>query len=180
LWTFLMPYSRFFGHYVGQFYKIEADLPGETEPAAVQPVFEEVIRQALRREFFGCLGNALSTCAFTFVLFSQDGRGTTLDESDLLVRALACYGIEVRQEELAWFAEAFWAQSIAFKSELGWEPPAAVAFPSRVFEALSQALDRPVGELRALMEQLIVEWKRQAAAVMYKHGHEVPDGWQKD
>ena len=58
--------------------------------------------------------------------------------------------------------------------------PAAAAFPSRVFEALSQALDRPAEELRALMEQLIVEWKQQAAVVMYKHGHEVPDGWQKD
>jgi aldehyde:ferredoxin oxidoreductase len=179
LWTFLMPYSRFFGHYVGQFYKIEADLPEEAEPAVVQPAFEEVIRQALRREFLGCLGNALSTCAFTFVLFSQDGRGTTLDDSDLLVRTLACYGIEARREELAWFAEAFWAQSIAFKLELGWEPPAAAAFPSRVFEALSQALDRPVEELRALMEQLIAEWKRQAAVVMYKHGHEIRDDWHK-
>jgi len=53
------------------------------------------------------LGNALSTCAFIFVIFGQDGRGVALDESDLLVRTLACYGIETAREELEWFAEAF-------------------------------------------------------------------------
>lgn len=177
LWTFLMPYSRFFGHYVGQLYKIEADLPQGADLAAVQSLFEGVIRQALQREFLGCLGNALSTCAFTFVIFSQEGKGVALDDSDLLVRILACYGIESRREELAWFAEAFWAQSIAFKLELGWEPPSAADYPTRVFEVLSQALGRPVVELRALMDQLIAEWKRQAGAVLYKYGHETPDGW---
>jgi aldehyde:ferredoxin oxidoreductase len=177
LWTFLMPFSRFFGHYVGQLYKIHGELPSGTSPAEVGPIFEDVIRQALQREFFGCLGNALSTCAFTFVIFSQDGQGVTLDDSDLLVRTLACYGIETRREDLEWFAEAFWAQSIAFKLERGWAPPSAADYPDRVYEALTQALDRPAGELRILMDLLIGEWKRQAASIMHKYGYEAPADW---
>jgi len=172
LWTFLMPFSRFFGHYVGQFYKVEGKLPTGASPNEVQPVFEEVIRQALQREFFGGLGNALSTCAFTFVLFSQEGKGVALDESDLLVRTLACYGVETSREELEWFAEAFWAQSMAFKAECGWRPPTAADLPARVFEALSLALDRPPAELRALMDLLIAEWKRQAQDVLHKYGYQ--------
>jgi aldehyde:ferredoxin oxidoreductase len=170
LWTFLMPFSRFFGHYVGQFYKIKGDLPAD--PAAAQPLFEQVIGQALQREFFGCLGNILSTCAFTFVLFSQEGQGVTLDESDLLVRTLACYGVETSREELEWLAESFWARSMAFKLECGWRPPTAADLPARVFEALSQALDRPAAELCALMDLLIAEWKRQAGNVLDKYGEE--------
>jgi aldehyde:ferredoxin oxidoreductase len=178
LWTFLMPFSRFFGHYVGQLYKIEEKLPPGTDAREVRPLFEKVIRQALRREFFGCLGNALSTCAFTFVIFGQDGKGVYLDDSDLLVRTLACYGIETRREELEWFAEAFWAQSVAFKLECGWRPPTASDYPKRVYEALQHALDRPVDELRVLMELLIAEWQRQAAEVMYKYGYKVPPDWE--
>jgi aldehyde:ferredoxin oxidoreductase len=132
------------------------------------------VRQALQREFFGILCNAFSACAFTFVLFSQDGKGLALDDGDLLVRTLACYGIETRREELEWFAEAFWAQSMAFKLECGWRPPSALDLPARVFEALSQALGRPAEELRMLMEQLIAEWKRQAGHMMFKYGHELP------
>jgi aldehyde:ferredoxin oxidoreductase len=176
LWTFLMPFSRFFSHYSGQTYKIEGDLAADASPAEVQALFEWVIQQTLQREFFGCLGNVLSTCAFTVVVFSQDGQGVTLDDSNLLVRTLACYGIETSREELEWFAEAFWAQSIAFKLERGWRPPTAADFPSRVFEALSLTLDRPVEELRILMDQLIAEWKCQAEEVLYKYGYEMPDG----
>jgi aldehyde:ferredoxin oxidoreductase len=95
----------------------------------------------------------------------------TLDESDLLVRTLACYGIETSREELEWFAEASWAQSMAFKLAHGWRPPTASEFPARFFEALSLALDRPPHELRTLMDTLIVEWKRQAAVVMHKYGY---------
>jgi aldehyde:ferredoxin oxidoreductase len=178
LWTFLMPFSRFFGHYVGQLYKIEGVLPDGPNAEKVQALFEKVIRDSLRREFFGSLGNALSNCAFTFILFGQDGRGTTLDESNLLVRTLACYGIETNREELAWFAEAFWAQSIDFRLERGWRPPTAADLPARVFEALSLALDRPANELRVLMGQLIAEWKRQAGDMMYKYGYDVPEVWQ--
>jgi aldehyde:ferredoxin oxidoreductase len=137
-----------------------------------------VIRQALRREFFGVLCNALSACAFTFALFSQDGRGTELDDSDLLVRTLDCYGIETSREELEWFAEAFWAQSIAFKLECGWQPPEAADFPDRVFETLVQALERPEQDLCELMDQLIAEWKRQAAEILYKYGYEAPARWR--
>jgi aldehyde:ferredoxin oxidoreductase len=172
LWTFLMPLSRYFGHYVGQFYKIDGELPPGDDDAVLDALFGRVVRRALEREIFGVLCNALSTCAFTFVLFSQDGQGTTLDHSDLLVRTLACYGIEIRREELEWFAEAFWAKSIAFKLELGWKPSAAADYPHRVFEALSQALGRPVDELRTLMDRLIAEWHLQAGELLYKHGYE--------
>ncbi|MGD8398512.1 MAG: aldehyde ferredoxin oxidoreductase N-terminal domain-containing protein, partial [Anaerolineae bacterium] len=177
LWTFLMPFGRFFGHYVGQFYKIEGMLPPPGDAEALQALFARVVREALQREFFGVLCNALSTCAFTFVVFSDGGEGITLDGSDLLVDTLACYGIETRREELEWFAEAFWARSVAFKLELGWQPPAARDYPARVFEALSQALDRTAGELEVLMDRLIAEWKRQAGEILHKYGYEVADGW---
>jgi aldehyde:ferredoxin oxidoreductase len=170
LWTFMMPFSRFFGHYVGQLYKIEEELPPTAGPDAIQPIFERVIRQALQREFYGVLCNAVSACAFTFAMFSQDCKGVELDDSDLLVRTLNCYGIEVCREELQWFAEAFWARSIAFKLECGWRPPEAADLPVRVHETLSKTLDRPVAEVIALMEQLIDEWKRQAGELLYRYG----------
>jgi aldehyde:ferredoxin oxidoreductase len=177
LWTFLMPFSRFFGHYVGQFYKVEGELPADAEPEIADPLFERVVRQALQREYFGCLGNALSTCAFTSVIFSQDGHGTTLDDGNLLARTLACYGIETSRVELEWFAEAFWAQSIVLKVEHGWRPPGASDFPDRVYEALSLALDRPERDLMELMRRLIAEWKRQAGESLYKYGYELPTDW---
>jgi aldehyde:ferredoxin oxidoreductase len=176
-WTFLMPFSRYFSHYAGQLYKIEEELPIDSSPSEVQSLCERVIRQALQREIYGCLGNMLSTCAFTFATFSQDGEGVALDDSDLLVRTLARYGIETRREELEWSAEAFWAHSVAFKLELGWQPPAAADLPARVFEALSLALERPVDELRILMEQLIATWKRQAGEMLYKYGHQPGENW---
>jgi aldehyde:ferredoxin oxidoreductase len=177
LWTFLMPFSRYFSHYAAQLYKMEGDLPSGTSPSEIETVFEQVVSEALQREALGCLGNALSACAFTFAIFSQDGRGQALDDSELLVRTLACYGIETARVELEWFAEAFWAQSIALKLELGWQPPSAASLPARVFEALSLALGRPVSELRALMDQLIAEWKRQAADRLYTYGVGVPPDW---
>ena len=100
-----------------------------------------------------------------------------LDESDLLVRTLACYSIETTRAELEWFAEAFWAQSVAFKLECGWHPPTAADFPARVFEAMALSLGRPVAELRALMDELIAGWKRQAGDVLYKYGYESPEDW---
>ena len=177
LWTFLMPFSRFYGHYSGQLYKIEGELPAGPDSEGMQALFARVVDEALQREFYGALCNALSLCAFTAVIFGQDGRGVVLDEDDLLVRTLACYGIETRREELEWFAEAFWAQSIALRLELGWRPPTASDLPERVYEALSLALERSPGELRELYAQLIAEWKRQARDVMYKYGYEDPAGW---
>jgi aldehyde:ferredoxin oxidoreductase len=177
LWTFLMPFSRFFGHYVGQLYKIGGDLPASDDPGAVQSLFARVIHEALQREFLGVLCNTLSFCAFTFPIFSQDGKGLHLDDSDLLVRTLACYGIDTSREELEWFAEAFWAHSVALKLAHGWRPPKAADYPDRVFEVLSQALGRPVDVLRSLMDQLIAEWKQQAGERMYRYGHDVPDTW---
>jgi aldehyde:ferredoxin oxidoreductase len=177
LWTFLMPFSRYFGHYAGQLYKVEGTLPAEASAGAVQPLFERVVREALQREFFGCLGNALSACAFTFAVFGQDGEGRALDDCDLLVRTLAVYGIQTDRVELEWAAEAFWAQSMALKLQTGWQPPAAAGFPERVFEALSLALERPASELRELMDLLIAEWRRQAGDVLHKFGHEPAEGW---
>ena len=177
LWTFLMPFSRFYGHYSGQLYKIEGELPEGPGNEGMQALFARVVGEALQREFYGALCNAVSLCAFTAVIFGQDGRSVVLDENDLLVRTLACYGIKARREELEWFAEAFWAQSIAFRLELGWRPPRAGDLPQRVYEALSLALERPPGELRALYAELIAEWKRQAKDVMFKYGYEDPDDW---
>jgi aldehyde:ferredoxin oxidoreductase len=94
-----------------------------------------------------------------------------------LVRTLACYGIETSREELEWFAEAFWSQSIALKLERGWKPPTAWDLPARVFEAISQVLDRPASDLGRLMELLIDEWKHQAGEMLYKHGLEAPADW---
>jgi aldehyde:ferredoxin oxidoreductase len=173
LWTFLMPFSRFFSHYSGQIYKVPGELTPALNDAEVQALFERVIAQMLQREHIGCLGNALSTCAFTFVIFSEEGEGVALDEGDLLVRTLATYGIEVRREDLEWFAEAFWAQSIVSKMAHGWHPPSAADFPARVFEALAQTLDFSPDELRGLMDQLVAEWKRQAGALLYKYGYDV-------
>jgi aldehyde:ferredoxin oxidoreductase len=172
LWTFMMPFSRFFGHYVGQLYKIEGGLGLDADAAELNSLFAQVVHEALQREFFGCLCNALSFCAFTFVIFSQDGRGVRLDDDDLLVRTLACYGVETDRTELEWFAESFWARSMAFKIECGWQPPEARDFPERVFELLSQALDRPVRDLMDLMDLMIAEWKHQAGAIMAKYGYE--------
>ncbi|MBN1259538.1 MAG: hypothetical protein JXB35_02555 [Anaerolineae bacterium] len=172
LWTFLMPFSRFFSHYSGQIYKVPGDLRPEMTGGEISALFEDVIREMLRREQFGCLGNALSMCAFTFVIFSEDGAGVTLDAGDLLVRTLATYGIETTRSELEWFAEAFWVQSIVLKLDHGWRPPAAGDFPERVFETLALVLRRPPDDLRALFEKLIAEWRRQAGAILYKYGYD--------
>ena len=68
LWTFLMPFSRFFGHYSGQIYKIDEALPAPpADDEALRRVFRRVIARMFDREFFGILCNALSCCAFTFV-----------------------------------------------------------------------------------------------------------------
>jgi aldehyde:ferredoxin oxidoreductase len=173
LWTFLMPFSRFFGHYVGQYYKVEEELPPPgSDEQAYRACFERVVGRLLAREFFWLLANALSMCAFTFVIFSQDGEGERLSDDDLLVRLLRNYGIHTTRADLEWFAQAFWAQSIDLKCQFGWRPPAADDFPRRVYEALALALDRPVEELQALMEMLIEEWKRQAGDVMRRFGYE--------
>ena len=175
LWTFLMPFSRFFGHYSGQFYKLEEELPppGAGEEA-YRACFEQVVRRLLAREFYWLLGNALSQCAFTFVVFSQDGEGERLSDDDLLVRLLGHYGIRTTHADLVWFSQAFWAQSIDLKCRHGWRPPAAADLPRRVYEALSLALGRPVEELQALMGLLIEEWKRQAGQVLARFGYDVP------
>jgi len=171
LWTFLMPFSRFFSHYSGQIYKVPGDLTPGLSAAETQALFEQVIAEMLKREMFGVLGNALSLCAFTFVIFSKDGAGVELD-GDMLARTLALYGIDMRGDDLLWFAEAFWAQSIALKIAHGWRPPRPEDFPARVFEVLSQTLGHPVDELRALMRQLIAEWERQAGALLAKNGYD--------
>jgi aldehyde:ferredoxin oxidoreductase len=173
LWTFLMPFSRFFGHYVGQIYKIEEQLPPPgSDQHAYRACFARVIHRMLQREFFWLLSNALSQCAFTFVIFSQDGQGERLSDDDLLVRTLRHYGVQTSRDDLNWFSQAFWAQSIDLKCRLGWRPPTAMDFPHRVYEALSLALERPPEELQSLMALLIDEWKRQAGAVMARFGYE--------
>ena len=173
LWTFLMPFSRFFGHYVGQFYKVDEELPPPgSGQKAYRACFERVVERLLAREFFWLLSNALSMCAFTFVIFSQDGAGERLSDDDLLVRILHNYGIHTTRADLNWFSQSFWAQSIDLKRQLGWLPPLASDFPRRVYEALSLALDCSPDELQSLMDLLIGEWKRQAGAVLTRFGYE--------
>lgn len=175
LWTFLMPFSRFFGHYVGQYYKVEEELPPPgSDQEAYRACFERVVRRLLAREFFWLLANALSQCAFTFVIYSQDGKGERLSDDNLLVRLLRHYGIHTTRADLEWFSQAFWAQSIDLKCQFGWRPSTAADLPQRVYEGLSLALDRPPDELRNLMDLLIAEWKRQAGAVLYRFGYDVP------
>jgi aldehyde:ferredoxin oxidoreductase len=175
LWTFLMPFSRFFGHYVGQIYKIDEQLPSpDSGQEAYRECFERVVERMLQREFFWLLSNALSQCAFTFVIFSQGGEGERLSDDDLLVRILRNYGIQTTRDDLNWFSQAFWAQSMDLKCQFGWRPPSAADFPQRVYGALSLALDHPPDELRSLMEMLIDEWKQQAGGVMARFGYEVP------
>lgn len=174
LWTFLMPFSRFFGHYSGQIYKIDGDLTPDMRDDAIEVLFEDVITRMLQREALICLGNALSACAFTFVIFTEDGLGEALDRGSLLVRTLALYGLSVHDQDLLWFAKAYLARSIALKAALGWIPPRASDFPKRVRDLLSSVLDRPVDEVACLMDQLIGVWKRQAGELLHTFGHEVP------
>ncbi|MGC9469655.1 MAG: aldehyde ferredoxin oxidoreductase N-terminal domain-containing protein [Anaerolineae bacterium] len=178
LWTFLMPFSRFFSHYSGQIYKLPGNLTPDMTSAEVHALFRDVVGLMLEREAFLVLGNALSACAFTFVVFSEDGEGQRLDGSGLLVRALSFYGLDVHELDLAWFARAFWAQSIVMKASYGWRPHRVDDYPDRVFEVLSPVLQRPVDNLKELMAQLIAEWRQQAGARLAQFGYEVP--WQAD
>jgi hypothetical protein len=173
LWTFLMPFSRFFGHYAGQIYKIDLALPppGQT-PEAYTDCFEQVVERMLAREFFWVLCNALSQCAFTFVVFSQDGQGERLSDDNLLVRLLRNYGIHTTRADLEWFGQAFWAQSIDLKCQFGWHPPSASDLPYRIYEALSLALDRSPEEILWLMQLLIGTWKRRAGEMLRRFGYE--------
>ena len=50
----------------------------------------------------------------------------------------------------------------------------AANLPRRVYESLALALDRPPDELRALMDLLIAEWKKQAGEVLAHLGYNVP------
>jgi hypothetical protein len=172
LWTFLMPFSRFFGHYSGQIYKIKGALPPPgSDGEAIHAFCSEIVERMLQREFFWLLGNAFSHCAFTFIIFSQDGKGETLREDDLLVRLLRHYDIYVTNADLIEFSQAFWAQSIDLKRQYGWRPQSAAGFPARVYEALSVSLGRPQDELRVLMDHLITEWKQQAGEVLVRFGY---------
>ena len=172
LWTFLMPFSRFFGHYSGQTYKIQEMLPEHPDDDALHRVFRRVVTHMLDREFFGILCNALSCCAFTFVIFGQEGQGEHLDDSDLLVRTLAEYGIHTTRDDLLWFAQSFWAQSIDLKVRHGWRPPAASDLPRRIYESLALVLEQPPAELVRWMDALIDEWKRQAQEMLHKFGYD--------
>jgi aldehyde:ferredoxin oxidoreductase len=172
LWTFLMPFSRYFSHYAGKIYRIDVALPPTPDDIALHNVFQRTVKRMFDREYFGILGNALSCCAFTFVIFSQDGQGERLDDSELLVRILAEYGIQTSKENLMWFAQAFWAQSIDLKRQYGWRPPSAQDLPLRVYEGLELVLKQSVPELMRWMDLLIAEWKAQAASVMHRFGYD--------
>jgi hypothetical protein len=172
LWTFLMPFSRFFSHYSGQIYKIDETLPPNPDDETLRRVFRRVIERMFARETMSILCNALSCCAFTFAMFTQDGKGEKLDDTDLLVRALAAYNIRTTRDDLMWFAQAFWAQSIDLKTQYGWRPPSANDIPHRVYEELAQVLAQPTETLVRWMDLLIDEWKTMACQTLEKSGYE--------
>jgi hypothetical protein len=171
LWTFLMPFSRFFGHYSGQIYKIAGEAPPEADDGAVRDLFRVVVAEMLQREYVSVLCNALSCCAFVFAIYTWDGDGVQVDPDGPLLWVFRHYGIDASYEDLMWFAQAFWAQSIALKLDHGWRPPSPVDYPRRVYEALALALGRPVETLERWMSLLIGEWADQAGAVMDKFGY---------
>ena len=172
LWTFLMPFSRFFSHYSGQIYKVSGNIPENPDSDALRELFSEVIEEMFQREYFSILSNALSCCAFGFVIFTEGGAGVELSQDNLLVVVLRFYGIETSRTELMRFAQNFWAQSTALKLKHGWRPPDADQFPYRVYEAVSQAISQPPEKCKEMMDALISEWKRQAKQVMSKYGYE--------
>lgn len=174
LWTFMMPFSRFFGHYVGQIYKITGELPptGSTSET-IRSLFKDIVRRMLIRERFWLLCNAFSLCAFTFGIFSEDGKGYELRRDGLLADLLRHYGIYLSDDHLTSFSRAFWAQSIALKCQYGWRPPSASDFPERVYTALSITLNRPPSELESWMDCLIEAWKEQAAEELKYSGYSV-------
>ena len=172
LWTFLMPFSRFFSHYSGQIYKIKGALPPPgSDQETVRTFSRQIVESMLQREYFWLLCNAFSHCAFTFIIFSQDGKGDELRQDNLLIRLLRHYDIHLTNTELIEFSQAFWAQSIDLKCKHGWRPQSAADFPKRIYEALSATLDRPSDELETWMEQLITEWKRQARDGLIRFGY---------
>ncbi len=172
LWTFLMPFSRFFSHYSAQIYKVSGNIPENPDQDTLQELFPSVIDEMFQREYFSILCNTLSCCAFGFIIFTEGGAGVELSHDDLLVKVLRFYGIETTREELMRFAQNFWAQSIDLKIKHGWQPPDADQFPYRVFEAVSQAISHPPEKCKEMMDLLIAEWKRQAKQIMSKYGYE--------
>jgi len=174
LWTFLMPLSRFFGHYSGQIYKVSGAIPENADSGEIQKLFSDVIHEMFQREYFSIICNALSCCAFGFVIFSEGGKGVELSRDDLLLEALRFYGIEMSRVEIMNFAQNFWAQSTDLKIKRGWKPLNADEFPYRVFEAVSQAISHPPERCKEMMDILIEEWKRQAKRIMSRYGYEAP------
>jgi hypothetical protein len=95
-----------------------------------------------------------------------------LDDTDLLVRTLAAYDIHTTRDDLMWFAQAFWAQSIDLKTRYGWRPPSANDLPQRIYEGLTLVLAQPTETLVRWMDLLIGEWKTTARQVLGKFGYE--------
>ena len=149
--------------------------PPGSDQETVRAFSRQIVERMLQREFFWLLCNAFSHCAFTFIIFSQDGKGEQLRKDDLLVRLLRHYDIHLTNKDLIEFSQAFWAQSIDLKCQHGWRPQSATDFPKRIYEALSSTLDRSPDELETLMAQLIAEWKQQAGEVLACHGYTA--GW---
>ncbi|MBD3183380.1 hypothetical protein GF312_13870 [Candidatus Poribacteria bacterium] len=174
LWTFLMPFSRFFSHYSGQIYKVSGNIPDDPNPDNLHKLFTDVVNEMFKREYFSILCNVLSCCAFGFVIFTEDGKGIELDRDELLVDVLKFYDIQTSRRELMRFARNFWAQSTDFKIQHGWKPLKAQDFPHRIYEAVSQAISHPPEKCHEMMDILIQVWKQKARQVMNIYGYQ-PD-----
>ena len=175
LWTFLMPFSRFFGHYSGQIYKIDEKLPPDPTGEEAREVYRRVIRRMIARELFCIVGNALSLCAFVANIFGEGENGEELN-APLLEEVLNLYGIELSAEEIRRRAEAFLARSIRFKSELGWRPPTVADYPERIFEAVSRSIGESESRCKQVFGLLIEEWQAQMGDLLRANG--VDPAWQ--
>jgi aldehyde:ferredoxin oxidoreductase len=169
LWTFLMPFSRFFSHYSGQVYKIDEQLaPGSSDEGA-REVFRRVIERMVDREVVCVLGNGLSMCAFVFNAFTENGKGDNVNLA-LLNEALGVYGLDQDAAVLRRGAEAFLAQSLEFRRELGWQPPTVEDYPARIFEAVSGPVGESPERCRQLFALLVEEWKRWESELITRYG----------
>ncbi|MFC1498536.1 aldehyde ferredoxin oxidoreductase N-terminal domain-containing protein [Verrucomicrobiota bacterium] len=165
LWTFLMPFSRFFSHYSGQIYKINEELPSDVSDEEAFKIFKRVIKQMIDREIVCVIGNSLSLCAFVFNIFSVNGKGELIDYP-LLLETLGIFGIDIDSATLNNQAETFLTQSIEFRKKCGWKPQTAEEYPYRIFESVSKAINIPPERCKALFDLLIKAWGESAESLI--------------
>lgn len=175
LWTFLMPFSRFFSHNSGRLYEIDEDLPAGCGDEEARAIFARVVERMIQRELIGILSNALSLCTFVFRAFTEDGKGRTLD-TDTFREVMTFFDLDADPKAALQTAEAFLAESIRFRLDCGWQPPGVREYPARVLETVSHVIGTSPERCRELFALLIDEWKRGAGTLLKRHG--IPVRWR--